>query len=134
MRSGPCVVMVLSRDKAINLWRELIGPTKTSEARAQAPSSLRALYGTTDTQNGLHGSDSQLSAAREIRFFFPDSVVEPIKSGEEAKEYLAQNVNPTLLKGLTELAKQKPENPKVKLIPFPINLVTIMFCILGVVS
>lgn len=35
--------------------------------------SLRAIYGTDDQRNGLHGSDSYSSAAREIRFFFPDS-------------------------------------------------------------
>ena len=33
--------------------------------------SLRALYGTDGTQNATHGSDSPASAAREIRFFFP---------------------------------------------------------------
>ena len=35
--------------------------------------SLRAIYGTDDQRNGLHGSDSFSSAAREVRFFFPDS-------------------------------------------------------------
>ena len=32
-----------------------------------------AIYGTDEQRNGLHGSDSYSSAAREIRFFFPDS-------------------------------------------------------------
>ena len=35
--------------------------------------SLRAVYGTDDQRNALHGSDSYTSAEREIRFFFPDS-------------------------------------------------------------
>ena len=34
--------------------------------------SLRAIYGTDDQRNALHGSDSFSSAQREIRFFFPD--------------------------------------------------------------
>jgi len=34
--------------------------------------SLRAVFGTNDQQNGVHGSDSSASAEREIRFFFPD--------------------------------------------------------------
>ena len=36
-------------------------------------SSLRAIYGTDDLQNALHGSASVSSAEQEIRFFFPDS-------------------------------------------------------------
>ena len=35
--------------------------------------SLRAIYGTDETRNGFHGSDSLYSADREIRFFFSDS-------------------------------------------------------------
>ena len=34
--------------------------------------SLRAMYGTDEQRNGVHASDSPASAAREIRFFFPD--------------------------------------------------------------
>lgn len=33
---------------------------------------MRALYGTDGTRNSCHGSDSPSSAAREIKFFFPD--------------------------------------------------------------
>ncbi len=35
--------------------------------------SIRALYGTDDQKNAVHGSDSQFSAEREIRFMFTDS-------------------------------------------------------------
>ena len=34
--------------------------------------------------------------------------------GQAAKDYLAKAVNPTLLKGLTELCKQKPRDPVVR--------------------
>ena len=34
--------------------------------------------------------------------------------GQAAKDYLAKSVNPTLLKGLTELCKQKPKDPVVR--------------------
>lgn len=40
-------------------------------------------------------------------------VVEPIPVGQAAKDYLARHVNPTLLKGLTELCKKKPKEPIV---------------------
>jgi len=41
------------------------------------------------------------------------ATVEPIMSGQMARDYLAQAVTPTLLKGLTELCKQKPQQPVV---------------------
>ena len=75
--------------------------------------SLRAIYGTDDQRNALHGSDSFSSAQREIRFFFPDSIVEPVATGQAAKDYLSKTVNPTLLKGLTQLCKEKPADPVV---------------------
>jgi len=68
--SGPIIVMELMGDDAINRWRKIIGPTSSSEARSMVPQSLRALYGSDNTQNACHGSDSPASAAREIEFFF----------------------------------------------------------------
>ena len=40
-------------------------------------------------------------------------IVEPIPIGQAARDYLSKAVNPTLLKGLTELSKQKPFDPVV---------------------
>ena len=34
---------------------------------------MRAIYGTDDQRNALHGSESFTASEREIRFFFPDS-------------------------------------------------------------
>ncbi|XP_013390058.1 nucleoside diphosphate kinase homolog 5 [Lingula anatina] len=113
MSSGPIIVLVLSRDNAISYWRELVGPTNTLKARETHPDSLRAIYGTDDQRNALHGSDSFSNAAREIRFFFSDSIVEPVAVGQAAKDYLARTVNPTLLRGLTQLCKEKPSDPVV---------------------
>ena len=41
--------------------------------------------------------------------------MEPVATGQAAKDYLSKSVNPTLLKGLTDLAKKKPEDPVVSL-------------------
>lgn len=38
---------------------------------------------------------------------------QPTVTGQEAKAYLAETVNPVLLKGLTELCQQKPSDPIV---------------------
>lgn len=111
MSSGPIIVLMIAKDSAISYWRELIGPTNTIKARQTHPECLRALYGTDDQRNALHGSDSFSSSQREIRFFFPDCIVEPVATGQAAKDYLSKAVNPTLLKGLTDLAKKKPEDP-----------------------
>ncbi|KAA3670475.1 nucleoside diphosphate kinase 5 [Paragonimus westermani] len=73
MSSGPIVALVLAKENAIAAWRELIGPTNSIKAKSIAPMSIRALYGTDDQQNAVHGSDSFTSAEKEIRFFFPDS-------------------------------------------------------------
>ncbi|GFR88148.1 nucleoside diphosphate kinase [Elysia marginata] len=70
---GPVVAFELVGENAINRWRELIGPTDPSKARAEASTSLRARFGKDVTHNGFHGSDSPASAAREIEFFFPSS-------------------------------------------------------------
>lgn len=42
-------------------------------------------------------------------------VVEPVATGQSAKDYLTRAVNPTLLSGLTELAKMKPKDPIVSI-------------------
>jgi nucleoside-diphosphate kinase len=111
MSSGPVVAMVLAREKAVAYWRQLIGPTNAAKARETDPDSLRAHYGTDEQRNGLHGSDSLTSSERESRFFFAESIVEPVPRGQLAKDYLNQFVTPTLLRALTELCRNKPEQP-----------------------
>ena len=111
MSSGPILALVLAKENAIADWRKLLGPTSSKRARQEDPESLRAKYGTDDTRNGLHGSDSQYSAEKEIRFIFPGSVTEPIPQGDDVRDYLGRAVNPVLIQGLTYLCKEKPEEP-----------------------
>jgi nucleoside-diphosphate kinase len=40
-------------------------------------------------------------------------IIEPVPVGQASKDFLSRKVNPTLLKGLTELCKQKPLDPVV---------------------
>ncbi|XP_024284807.1 nucleoside diphosphate kinase homolog 5 [Oncorhynchus tshawytscha] len=111
MSSGPIIALALARDQAIAHWKTIIGPVNCTKARETHPECLRAKYGTSDLRNAVHGSDSFSSAEREIKFMFPNSVIEPIPMGEAAKDYLGRFVSPTLLSGLTELCKQKPVDP-----------------------
>ncbi|XP_053723628.1 nucleoside diphosphate kinase 7 [Synchiropus splendidus] len=72
--SGPVVAMELMGNEAISVWRKLLGPTDSSIAKIEAPASVRAKFGTDNTQNAGHGSDSVAAAARESEFFFPTTV------------------------------------------------------------
>jgi nucleoside-diphosphate kinase len=67
MTSGPVVVQVLSGNNAIALNRELMGATDPSKA---ASGTIRADFATAIDANAVHGSDSPVSAAREIAYFF----------------------------------------------------------------
>ena len=69
--------------------------------------SLRALYGTDGTQNATHGSDSPASAAREIRFFFPQlsQVDMPYRWSISADSCIPQYMLPEVLKFATCLSR-----------------------------
>ena len=71
MTSDAVVALELAGPSAISRWRSLMGNT---DPAAADPASLRALYGHSVTANGMHGSDSAASAAREIDFFFSGAV------------------------------------------------------------
>ena len=67
MASGPCVVMVLEGEGAIQRVRALMGATDPLKADE---GTLRRAFATSIEQNAVHGSDSPESAAYEIPFFF----------------------------------------------------------------
>ena len=48
-----------------------------------------------------------------VVLYFTLALTEPLYHGQLAKDYLQRTVNPTLIKGLTQLCKQKPEDPLV---------------------
>ena len=69
MTSGPVFVQVLEGEGAIQKNRELMGSTNPQEAD---PGTIRADFAQTIDANAVHGSDSEISAEREIAFFFSD--------------------------------------------------------------
>ena len=68
MTSGPVVVQVLEGDDAISKNRILMGATNPKEADS---GTIRAEFAESIDANAVHGSDSLMSAAREISYFFP---------------------------------------------------------------
>jgi nucleoside-diphosphate kinase len=69
MSSGPTIIMVLEKEKAIQAWRDLMGTTDPAVAQVNT---LRKLYGTSKGNNATHGSDAPETAHAEIAFFFPE--------------------------------------------------------------
>lgn len=67
MTSGPVLVSALSGENAIALNRELMGATNPKEAAA---GTIRADFAESIDENAVHGSDSPISAAREVAYFF----------------------------------------------------------------
>ena len=65
--SGPVVAMVVEGPDAISSMRRIMGATNPIEAD---PGSIRGDLATVITENIVHGSDSEESAAREIKLFF----------------------------------------------------------------
>jgi nucleoside-diphosphate kinase len=76
MAQGPSHVLCLLKENAVEDLKNLLGPTSVVKARKIAPYSLRAVYGIKGGDrysNGIHGSDTLLSARKEIHYFFPQS-------------------------------------------------------------
>lgn len=111
MSGGPIIAIVLAKKNSIEDWRKLMGPTNPMDARERFPDSIRALFGKDQTQNSVHGSDSVASASREIRFFFPQMILEPIPTGQTTERYIEQHITPTLNEALCKLCKEKPGDP-----------------------
>jgi nucleoside-diphosphate kinase len=68
MLSGPVVTLVAEGERVIEGVRALAGPT---DPIAAAPGSVRGDFGTVVRENLIHASDSEKSAEREIKLFFP---------------------------------------------------------------
>ncbi|GAA0328906.1 nucleoside-diphosphate kinase [Streptomyces olivoreticuli] len=68
MSSGPIVALVVEGERVIEGVRALAGPTDPISA---APGSIRGDFGTITRENLIHASDSEESAQREIKIFFP---------------------------------------------------------------
>ena len=70
MTSGPCMVLALEKENAVQTWRTAIGSTNPEEAEE---GTIRKDFATNVQENAVHGSDSNENAQKEIAFFFLDS-------------------------------------------------------------
>ena len=67
MTSGKIIVLLLHKNNAVSQFRKLIGNTNPELAKS---GTIRKLYAVNQTQNSIHGSDSDINANVEINFFF----------------------------------------------------------------
>ena len=70
MTSGPCMVLALEKENAVDSWRDIIGSTNPKDA---AKGTIRKDFASNIQENAVHGSDSNENAQKEIAFFFTDS-------------------------------------------------------------
>lgn len=67
MMSGPCIVMVLDGERAVERLRDLVGSTDPDKAQ---PGTLRRIYGKGLPDNAVHATGSEAEVEREISIFF----------------------------------------------------------------
>jgi nucleoside-diphosphate kinase len=67
MTSGPCIVMCLEKENAVEAWRKLMGATDPAKAEA---GTIRRLFAESIGRNCVHGSDAKETAAAELAYFF----------------------------------------------------------------
>ena len=67
MTSGMIVAIVLERDNAVREFRDLIGDTNPDNAK---DGTIRKKFALNQSNNSIHGSDSNENAIREIKLIF----------------------------------------------------------------
>jgi len=79
--SSPVVALVWEGKNVVALARELMGATNPANAN---PGSIRGMYAMDISRNVIHGSDSVISAEREIALYFKsEELVDYRKASDE---------------------------------------------------
>ncbi|XP_078234852.1 thioredoxin domain-containing protein 3 [Pogona vitticeps] len=79
MSNGPSMVMILTKENAVEEWRQLMGPSDPEKAREINPDSLRAKFAKDILHNAVHGASNEEHAAKNIKFVFGDVDLESLK-------------------------------------------------------
>lgn len=79
-------------------------------ARTDASDRLNEFRNTHPHPDALYCCQKALDAQRAVQFLFPKMIVDPIPTNGEARDYIQAELKAAIIDGLTEVAKQKPEN------------------------
>ncbi len=82
--SGPSVAMVLEGKDVVPIVRKMMGATNPAQAEL---GTIRGDYAMFTGRNVIHGSDSLVSAEREIAIFFKPEELHEYKSADEGLLY-----------------------------------------------
>jgi len=66
------MILVLTKENAVEEWRAMMGPTDPEKAKETSPKCLRARFAADILHNSVHGSSSERHADEKIRFIFGD--------------------------------------------------------------
>ncbi|XP_019364608.1 PREDICTED: thioredoxin domain-containing protein 3 isoform X1 [Gavialis gangeticus] len=70
MSEGPSMVMILSKENAVEEWRKLMGPVDPEAAKLCSPNSIRAQFAQDILRNAVHGSSNKEHALKSIEYVF----------------------------------------------------------------
>jgi len=68
--SGPCLVMEVRQEDAVNSFRKLVGPHDPEVAKHLRANTLRAQYGADRVRNAVHCTDLPEDGLLEVEYFF----------------------------------------------------------------
>lgn len=70
MTTGPCIVMEVRQENAVESFRSLCGPMDPEIAKNLRPNTLRARFGWDRVKNAIHCTDLPEDGALESQYFF----------------------------------------------------------------